>query len=54
MTPPGVTDSSSWSDNDDRAKRAIIYLRVSTVKQATSGGELEGYSIPAQRQACRR
>src|SRR5438105_11457729 len=35
-------------------KRAVIYLRVSTLKQASSGGEAEGYSIPAQRQACRR
>ena len=35
-------------------KRAIIYLRVSTARQASSGGEAEGYSIPAQREACRR
>jgi len=35
-------------------KRAIIYLRVSTARQASTGGETEGYSIPAQRQACRR
>jgi DNA invertase Pin-like site-specific DNA recombinase len=36
------------------AKRAISYLRVSTARQASSGGEVEGYSIPAQREACRR
>src|SRR5205823_4258517 len=55
VTPTGATNSSSWSDNSqDRTKCAVIYLRVSTVKQATSGGEVEGYSIPAQRQACRR
>ncbi len=35
------------------AKRAVIYLRVSTARQASSGGEVEGYSIPAQRGACR-
>jgi len=35
-------------------KRVVIYLRVSTARQATSGGEVEGYSIPAQREACRR
>ena len=35
-------------------KRAIIYLRVSTTKQASTGGEAEGYSIPAQRAACKR
>jgi site-specific DNA recombinase len=34
--------------------RAVIYLRVSTKDQATRGGEAEGFSIPAQRDACRR
>ena len=34
------------------SKRAIIYLRVSTARQATKDGEAEGYSIPAQRLAC--
>jgi DNA invertase Pin-like site-specific DNA recombinase len=33
-------------------KRAAIYLRVSTAGQATRGREPEGYSIPAQREAC--
>ncbi len=33
---------------------ALIYLRVSTARQATKNGEAEGYSIPAQREACRR
>jgi len=33
-------------------KQAIIYLRVSTDRQAHRGGEAEGYSIPAQREAC--
>lgn len=36
------------------AKRAILYLRVSTARQATKNGEAEGYSIPAQRAACGR
>jgi DNA invertase Pin-like site-specific DNA recombinase len=31
---------------------AVVYLRVSTKEQAEKGGELEGYSIPAQRAAC--
>ena len=31
---------------------AVIYLRVSTKDQATRGNEAEGFSIPAQRQAC--
>src|SRR5579862_8994379 len=34
--------------------RAVIYLRVSTKDQATRGGEAEGFSIPAQRDACLR
>ncbi len=33
---------------------AIIYLRVSTKEQAERGGEIEGFSIPAQREACKR
>jgi site-specific DNA recombinase len=40
--------------NSGLAKRAILYLRVSTARQASQGGEAEGYSIPAQRDACRR
>ncbi len=33
---------------------AVIYLRVSTKEQAAKGGEAEGFSIPAQREACKR
>jgi site-specific DNA recombinase len=32
--------------------RALVYLRVSTMDQAKRGGEAEGYSLPAQREAC--
>ena len=39
---------------DQGPARALIYLRVSTKEQATMGGEAEGYSIPAQREACLR
>jgi len=35
-------------------KRAAIYLRVSTAAQAHRNREPEGYSIPAQREACER
>ena len=35
-------------------QRAVIYLRVSTRDQAKRGGEAEGFSIPAQREACLR
>jgi site-specific DNA recombinase len=33
---------------------AVIYLRVSTKDQAERDADPEGYSIPAQREACRR
>ena len=33
---------------------AVIYLRVSSKEQAEKGGETEGYSIPAQREGCKR
>ena len=36
------------------APRALLYLRVSTVDQAKRGGEAEGFSLPAQRDACKR
>ena len=36
----------------DTGSAALIYLRVSTSRQARKGGESEGYSIPAQREAC--
>ena len=34
--------------------RCVIYLRVSTRKQAEKGEGEEGFSIPAQREACTR
>jgi DNA invertase Pin-like site-specific DNA recombinase len=37
-----------------RTKRAVIYLRVSTAEQAHAANAAEGYSIPAQREACTR
>jgi site-specific DNA recombinase len=43
-----------WANDENRPQTAVIYLRVSTTRQARSGGEAEGYSIPAQREACRR
>ena len=39
---------------EDGFERAVIYLRVSTKEQAEMGGEVEGFSIPAQRAACKR
>jgi site-specific DNA recombinase len=36
------------------AARAVAYLRVSTNDQARRNGEVEGYSLPAQRAAVER
>jgi DNA invertase Pin-like site-specific DNA recombinase len=36
------------------AKTALSYVRVSTREQAERNGSPEGYSIPAQAEACRR
>ena len=44
----GGTDSTSFP------YAAVLYLRVSTPRQARKGGEAEGYSIPAQRTDCQR
>jgi site-specific DNA recombinase len=55
VTPERVTDVSPRSENsEDALATAVIYLRVSTKEQAQRGGEAEGYSIPAQREACKR
>ena len=40
--------------DESTEKTAVIYLRVSTKEQAERNGDPEGYSIPAQREACRR
>jgi DNA invertase Pin-like site-specific DNA recombinase len=53
VTPPGVTHDPSWSEHGNAA-RAVVYLRVSTKEQAQKGGEEEGFSIPAQRDAGQR
>jgi DNA invertase Pin-like site-specific DNA recombinase len=50
-----VNDGPARSKNDDDGLRtAVLYLRVSTKEQAERGGEAEGYSLPAQREACVR
>src|SRR5947209_3881524 len=36
------------------SKRAVIYLRVSTAKQVAKDDDPDGYSLPAQREACER
>jgi site-specific DNA recombinase len=55
VTPQGVHDTSSWSEHGQNGPlRAVLYLRVSTKEQAQRDGDPEGYSIPAQREACKR
>ncbi|GIH06638.1 recombinase [Rhizocola hellebori] len=47
MQTPTLTESYP-------SKRAVIYLRVSTAKQADKDNDPDGYSLPAQREACER
>jgi site-specific DNA recombinase len=55
VTPERVTYGSARSEVDENgASRAVMYLRVSTKEQAQRDGDPEGYSIPAQREACKR
>lgn len=35
-------------------KTAVLYLRVSTTAQVNKAHDREGYSVPAQREACAR
>ena len=49
-----LTEERPMSSPELAAGRAVAYLRVSTREQAQRGGETEGFSIPAQRDACRR
>ena len=51
----GYTRSAPPRDGLSGAtKRAVIYLRVSTAQQAGTDRGTEGFSIPAQREACLR
>jgi site-specific DNA recombinase len=52
ITPAGPAGLSNET-SPAYGHQAVIYLRVSTKDQAEKDGD-EGYSIPAQRQACRR
>lgn len=49
-----LEDMSLPGSGEAEAVRAVTYLRVSTSRQANKNGEAEGYSIPAQRDACAR
>ena len=57
MNPQAVTMSAPFTDALAQSlvpKAAVSYLRVSTRDQAYRGGESEGFSIPAQREANKR
>jgi len=40
--------------SEDATRRAVIYLRVSSTQQAETDIDHEGFSLPAQREACER
>jgi len=52
-TPKVVAKPRPISDGASRL-RAVVYIRVSTTKQADKDIDPEGYSLPAQRDACLR
>jgi site-specific DNA recombinase len=56
MTEQSVSPATTPRPTLDGASRlrAVIYLRVSTNKQADKDIDPEGYSLPAQREACLR
>jgi DNA invertase Pin-like site-specific DNA recombinase len=42
------------NNNQNGSKQAVVYLRVSSAQQADKDFDAEGFSIPAQREACER
>ena len=54
VEPTGPLVPELGDPNERLLKRAVIYLRVSTAAQADKDYNAEGYSIPAQRDACIR
>lgn len=52
LNAPTIETDNDTSSTD--TKRAVIYLRVSSDQQVERGYGDEGYSIPAQREACAR
>lgn len=49
-----TTDAESPQGQPTSMKTGVSYLRVSTKEQAEKGGQVEGFSIPAQREANQR
>jgi len=54
MTETTVLTTAQPAEVAERMPTAVLYLRVSTKEQAERDGDPEGYSIPAQREACLR
>jgi site-specific DNA recombinase len=55
MNPKTIsTTANDAAVGTEQSKLAFIYLRVSTADQAHGADAAEGYSIPAQREACAR
>ncbi len=54
MPKHAATTVTSHGQQSQDPKRAVIYLRVSSDQQVERGYGDEGYSIPAQREACTR
>jgi site-specific DNA recombinase len=54
--PPTQVKTREPDDTEDQAiaGRAVIYVRVSSTQQADTDYDPEGFSIPAQREACTR
>src|SRR5690349_2417879 len=53
MTPTAARRDGG-TDPSYLRKRAVVYLRVSTTKQAETDFDPDGLSLPAQREACQR
>ena len=53
-TPIRPFASEPANDSELGGATAVLYVRVSTKEQAERDGDPEGYSIPAQREACKR
>jgi site-specific DNA recombinase len=51
---PSTLNTSVRNAATAHSKRAVIYLRVSTAKQVGKDDDPDGYSLPAQEEACRR
>ena len=54
QTITGSTDPGEPLEGVASMRRAVIYLRVSTAGQVKTDRDAEGFSIPAQRDACLR